>query len=141
MHIFAFLCYLAQAYGGWAEREAVLPRLSLARVIIVLAVAAAGYFVFSAVGDTLLSAKLSKDQQQLHGQIDQLQQQKDELTSIRDYLQTDQYVEGVARQVLGLVRPGQKLFVVASDAAPTPAAPSSGSAATPQPWWERIFSP
>jgi cell division protein FtsB len=126
------------------EREAVpkLPRLSPVRLIIILAAVAVGYFAFSAISDALLSQRLSQDEQQLHDQIDQLSQRQQELTAIRDYLKTDAYVEGVARQVLGLVRPGQTLFVVNSDAPPTPVpTPGAATNATPQTWWERLYTP
>jgi cell division protein FtsB len=126
--------------GGWAEREAV--RLPLARIIIVLAAVAVGYFVFSAVGGALLSHKLTQDEQQLRDQIDQLSRQQKDLEGLRDYLQTNDYVEGVARRVLGLVRPGETLFIVGSNApTPVPATPPSNPHATPEPWWERLFGP
>jgi cell division protein FtsB len=126
----------------WAEREAVLrlPRPSLVRIIILLAAVAVGYFIFSAVGDTLLSHKLSQDEQQVHDQIDQMSQQQKDLQNLRDYLQTDDYVEGVARRVLGLVRPGETLYIVNSDAPATPeGTPSGDSKATPEQWWERLY--
>jgi len=126
----------------WAEREAVLklPRLSLARIVIILAAIAVGYFVFSAAGDALLSHKLNQNEQQLRDQIDQLSRQQQELQAVRDYLNTNDYVEGVARQVLGLVRPGETLFFVNSNAQATPAPTPGGDLnATPQPWWERLF--
>ncbi len=126
----------------WAERETVLrlPRPSPVRVIILLAAVAVGYFIFSAASDTLLSHRLTQDEQQVHDQIDRLQGQQKDLEALRDYLQTNDYVEGVARRVLGLVRPGETLYIVNSDAQPTPEpTPSGDSKAAQEPWWERLY--
>lgn len=125
----------------WAERETLLrlPRPSLVRVIILLAAVAVGYFIFSAVGDTLLSHRLTQDEQQVHDQIDRLSQQQKDLQNLRDYLQTDDYVEGVARRVLGFVKPGETLYIVNSDAPPTPVPTAGDANATPEPWWERLY--
>jgi cell division protein FtsB len=117
-----------------------LPRLSLTRVVILLAVGVVGYLLFSAVGDTLLSLRLSSDQQRLEQQISDLRQQHDRLQEIRDYLQTDAYIEGVARRVLGLVRPGETLVIVSSNVTPAPAATPGADAKTDtQSWWERLY--
>jgi hypothetical protein len=89
-HISLTVVYVTGTCGGWAEREAV--RLPLARIIIVLAAVAVGYFVFSAVGDALLSHRLTQDEQQLRDQIDQLSRQQKDLEGLRDYLQTNDYV-------------------------------------------------
>ena len=97
-----------------------LPRLSLTRVVIVLAAVAVGYFVFSAVSDALLSHRLSQDEQRLQREITELRDQQAELEAIRDYLRTDEYIERVARRLLGLVRPGETLYTIASSADPTP---------------------
>ena len=117
-----------------------LPRPSLVRVLLLLGVVAAGYLIFSAVGDTLLSQRLTQNEQHVRGQIDQLSQQQKDLQNLRAYLQTDDYVEGVARRVLGLVRPGQTLYIINSDADPTANATEGGGVkATPEPWWERLY--
>ena len=113
------------------------PRLSLTRVVIVLAVLAVGYFLFNAGKDTLLSHHLTQQEQQLHQQIDQLQYQKTRLEALRSYLKSDEYVEGVARR-LGLVRPGEELVIVSSTA-PTPPTPTPAAGQASQPWWERLY--
>jgi cell division protein FtsB len=111
------------------------------RVILLLAVVAAGYFAFLAVGDTLLSHRLSADEEQVRDQIDELAQQKAELEALRDYLQTNDYVEGVARRVLGLVRPGETLYVVESDAPPTPEGTPGAEKQDEGSWWEKLYKP
>ena len=131
---------------GWAGKGsgAEAAALSLTRIVIVLAAVAVGYFIFSAVGDTLLSHQLTQDEQQLQrADRPALRGSRTTSQAMRDYLQTDEYVEGVARRVLGLVRPGETLFIVCSDAStPTPGArPPATPDATPEPWWERLYGP
>ncbi len=114
-----------------------LPRLTLTRVVILLAAMAVGYFLFAAAKDTLLSHHLNQQEQQLHQQIADLQQQQARLQAIRNYLQTNEYIEGVARR-LGLVKPGEKLVIVSSTAPATPA-PTPGGAISNQTWWEQLY--
>jgi cell division protein FtsB len=127
--------------AGQVEREAVtkLPRLSLVQVVIILAAALVGYFVFSAASDALLSYRLNEEEQQLRREIRDLQRDQARLQEIRDYLQTTEYIEGVARRVLGLVRPGETLVVVTSDATPTPQASEEDAGTSPGTWWERLY--
>ena len=118
-----------------------LPKLSLTRAVAILAALAVGYFIFTAVGDALLSQRLNRDEQRLQQEIDNLEQDQAQLQSIRDYLRTDEYVERIARRVLGLVRPGETLVVVSSNVQPTPAATPQPDAAAPDSWWEQLYGP
>ena len=119
-----------------------LPRLSLARVVIVLAAVVVGYFLFVAAGDILLSRSLSGDERDLRTEVANLHQQQADLEAIRDYLRTDEYIEGVARRVLGLVRPGESLVIVSSNAQPTPDAPAEGDAPPSDgTWWQELYGP
>jgi cell division protein FtsB len=107
---------------------------------MIVAAIVVGYFLFSAVGDTLLSHRLNQDEQRLQRQVTRLQRQQRELEAIRDYLQTDEYIEGVARRVLGLVRPGETLYIVSSNAPPTPVATEEQHEGL-RTWWERLYDP
>jgi len=126
-----------------------LPRLSPARVIILLAAVATAYLVFAAGGEYLRSRQLEADEQSLRREVLDLQRQHEKLLAVRDYLLSDEYIEGVARRILGLVRPGETLVLVAStDAVATPAADQAEEDAQPEPtpddgrpWWERLFGP
>ena len=126
-----------------------LSRLSPARVIILLAVALAAYFVFVAGGEYLRSRQLEGDEQRLQREVLELQRQHEKLLAVRDYLLSDEYIEGVARRLLGLVRPGETLVLVTStDAAAVPAADQPEEDPQPEPtpdgrrpWWERLFGP
>lgn len=118
-----------------------LPKLSLTRAVAILAALAVGYFIFTAVGDALLSQRLNRDEQRLQQEIDSLEQDQAQLQAIRDYLRTDEYVERVARRVLSLVRPGETLVVVSSNVQPTPAATPQPDGAQPDSWWEQLYGP
>lgn len=128
---------------GRAWRDAVLklPRLSLARAAILLAALVVGYFIFTAVGEALLSQSLNRDEQRLQREIAELRYEQAQLEAIRDYLQTDEYIEGVARRVLGLVRPGETLVIVSSSVPPTPAPDEQSDKDEYRTWWENLYGP
>ncbi len=107
------------------------------RIILGIAAVVVGYFIFSSVVDGLRSHGLAHDESTVQQEIADLQRQRDELVGIRDYLSSDEYVESVARSVLGLVKPGETRVIVTSP---------DGEAAEPTPapgatWWESIFGP
>jgi len=116
-----------------------MPRLTLTRVVFLLAAVVVGYFLINAGQDTLLSHHLTREEGQLQRQIDQLQGQEARLQALRGYLQTDEYVEGVARR-LGLVRPGERLVIVSSTVPATPT-PTPGGNVSTAPWWEQLYGP
>jgi cell division protein FtsB len=118
-----------------------LPRLSLTRAAILVAAVVVGYFIFTAVGDALLSQRLNRDEEQFQQEIVDLQRQQAELEAIREYLQTDEYIEGVARRVLGLVRPGETLVIVSSNPAPTAAPETQPDEEEYRTWWEKLYGP
>ena len=118
-----------------------LPRLSIAQIVLVLAIAVVGYFAFAAVGDTLLSQRVNRDEQQLRQEVVALQQDQAKLEAIREYLWTDEYVEGVARRLLGLVRDGESLVIVSPSGTATPAPEPSAGDQAPLRWWERLYIP
>ena len=107
---------------------------------MLLAVVAIGYFIFAAAGDVILSQRLNRDEQRLQQEIAELDRQEIALQAIRDYLQTDEYIEGVARRTLGLVRPGESLVIVSSSADATPT-PDSQTHEAGLPWWEKLYGP
>ncbi len=87
-------------------------------------------------GNTLLhhSYRLVNDENRLQEGVDMLEQQREQLIQIRDYLLTDEYVEFMARRVFGLVKPGERLVIVEAPA-PEPAPERSDLT-----WWQRLFS-
>jgi len=86
-------------------------------------------------GNTFLhSYRLVNDENRLQEQVDTLKEQREQLIQIRDYLQTDEYVEFMARRVFGLVKPGEKLVIVDAPV------PEPGPDRDDLTWWQRLFS-
>ena len=111
------------------------------RIVLVAAAVVVGYLVFTSVVTGLKSHGLAHDENAVRQDIVDLQKQRDELVSIREYLSSDEYVESVARRVLGLVKPGETRVIVTS---PEADADQPQTEATPAPagtWWESLFGP
>jgi len=118
-----------------------LPRLSLTQIVFILAMVVVGYFGLAAVGDTLLSQRVNQEEQELRQEVAQLREDKVQLEAIREYLWTDEYVEGVARRTLGLVRKGESLVIVKPSITATPEPDTSNADDEPRQWWERLYIP
>ena len=89
-----------------------LPRIPLMPLVLCAAVLAAVYFAFSTWHYVTHNYRLARDEDQLRRDIAQLDQEHAQLVGVRDYLKSDEYVEDVARRILGLVRPGETLVIV-----------------------------
>ena len=88
-----------------------------------------------AIGNALENLKLDEERNNLEASIADYQWQYQQLSGIRDYLRSDEYVQSIARRELGLVMPGEPAVIVVSPkAAATPPADRSG-----QHWWERLI--
>jgi hypothetical protein len=114
-----------------------------------------GYLLFSAGNRAIQTYRLAGQEQRVRSEIVELQRQHRQLVALREYLRSNEYLEGVARRLLGLVRPGEALIIV-SGPEPSPDAGSS-SAETPvagedereetqagqgrRQWWEALFEP
>ncbi len=97
-------------------------------MLAVILVIAAGY-----ISPVMTIYSRSKDIRQEQAEASQLQQKHDTLQLERDRLQTNPYVEEVARRDLGLIHPGEQPYVVrdlntaSSAPANVPAAPAPKS--------------
>jgi cell division protein FtsL len=103
------------------------------RLMLIGLLVAVVYFVFSAVSNGLQTHRLHEDQARVQAEIDQLKGDYQSLSGLQEYLNSDEYIESVARQQLGLVRPGETPITVI-----TPTTPPPHLQPTPQggPWWE-----
>lgn len=90
------------------------------------------YFVFTAASNTLQAIQIGEDESRLRQEVAGLEERYDQLTALREYAKSDEYIEWVARRELGLVRPGELGIIVISAATPTPPAEQ------PQPLWEAL---
>lgn len=104
------------------------------RILLLATLVVSGYMLMSAGNTFLHSYRLVSDENRLQQEVDTLKQQREQLIQIRDYLETDEYVEFMARRVFGLVKPGEKLIIVEAPA------PELAPARDDLTWWQRLFS-
>jgi cell division protein FtsB len=118
------------------------PRLPLVPAIIGTALIAVVYLAFTTGSYVIHYYQLRGEERALRQEIVDLDSEREQLTAVRDYLESDEYVEDVARRTLGLVRPGETLVIVSgadAAAAPTPAATAAANAH--EDWWKALFVP
>jgi len=116
-----------------------LPQLPLVPIVAGVALIALAYLGFTTARYVVHHYQLREEESQLRAEIAELQTEQQQLEAVRDYLASDEYVEDVARRVLGLVKPGETLVIVSGiDPSPTPA-PSA--TVEPREWWQKLFIP
>lgn len=93
------------------------------------------YFLASGGVNIVRSHQLSQQENRMQSEINDLEVRYDRLVALEQYLNSDEYIEAVAREQLGLVKPGETAFI----------AISTQPAATPVPgetsdlWWETLI--
>lgn len=113
-----------------------LPRISATRFILIVAAMAVVYFLIAGAVNTVRSHQLHQQEDQLRSDIQQLELRYQRLQALKEYLNSDEYIEAVAREQLGLVREGETGFVVISTVpTPTPAPEQ----AEPELWWDLLI--
>lgn len=114
-----------------------LPKLSRTSVVIMMTAVIVGYFLVTGATTALHSRSLSEREDQLRADIGQLERRYDRLGALQEYLDSEEYIEAVAREQLGLVREGESSIVV------IPTEPEAGAAAQPEDdndlWWETLI--
>jgi cell division protein DivIC len=112
------------------------PRISTARVIALGTAVIAVYFLTTGAVNAIQGRQLSQQEDRLQQDIADLQSRYDRLQALKDYLNSDEYIESVAREELGLVKRGEEgIVVISSVPAPTPA-PDEGA---PSLWWDVLI--
>ena len=109
-------------------------------IFVCIALLTATYFGFYTWHYVTHNYRLSQEEDELRRDIAELDQEHGQLVAVRDYLQSDEYVEDIARRILGLVRPGETLVIVSSSAPAVPTStpePDNGTAVGP--WWKDLF--
>jgi cell division protein FtsB len=104
------------------------------------------YLIFTAASNAIQSVQLGQDEDRLRDEVQGLEERYHDLSVLRGYLNSDEYIEWVARRELGLVGPGEMGIIVLS--APT-SVPSEGEAEEDgsqaeqghqqSRWWEDII--
>ena len=119
--------------------DAVFPLLAAAGVLFVLVTIG---------GKAEEGYQLRQQAMALQQHIDQLQKDNRELSQKLEYYKSDQYIEKVAREELGLMRPGEiPVIVVPANGTPQPSlvvtstpTPAPTLTAPPAPTWRRWLS-
>jgi len=126
--------------GGLLRRAAPTvagrPHIPFIPLIIAGALLIVGFLAFSTGRNVVRHYQLREEERGLRAELQQLDRDAEDLEAVRDYLESDEYIEDVARRTLGLVRPGETLVIVAGSeavASPTPAARIG------EPWWRQLF--
>jgi cell division protein FtsB len=105
--------------------------------VLGLAALAFAYLGFTTSRYVIHNYELHQQESQVRGQILQLNQDHEQLVAVRDYLKSDEYIQDVARRVLGLVNPGETLVIVGGTTPPT--APPVAQATPGAEWWKQLF--
>ncbi len=96
------------------------------------ALALVGYFVFTAMDGVVNTNTLDARVVALGEEIDDLEWQADQLEALVAFLDSDEYIERVAREELGLVRVGEEAFAIQAPLRP-------GISVFRSPWWANLL--
>ncbi len=105
------------------------------RLILLGASGMVVYFLASGATNLVRSQQLTQEESNLQSQIGDLESRYERLIALEAYLESDEYIEAIAREQLGLVKPGETAFI-AIPTQPSPA-PEPGSATDL--WWEVLI--
>jgi len=103
--------------------------------VLALTAVIVGYFLVTGATTALQSRQLSEREDRLQAEISDAQQRYQRLEALRQYLDSNEYIEGVAREELGLVRQGETSIVVI----PSAASPTPGAGEGDDVWWEALI--
>ena len=96
------------------------------------ALALVGYFVFTAMDGLVNTNVLDARVTALQEEIDEAEWQAEQLEAIVAFLDSDEYIERVAREDLGLVRVGEEAFAIQAPLRP-------GVDILRSPWWANLL--
>ena len=110
-----------------------IPRFGPAHIVVAVAVLLLVLFAYAAMQTAAQTYRLRESQRALTHELTELRGQRAELQGLRDYLGSDEYIEAVARERFGLIRPGELAVTVEAPA------PDAAGDTTGQRWWEALF--
>lgn len=117
-----------------------LPWFTPGRFLAALTVLVLAYFAFTAVENFIQAYQLQREEEAIRQDIARLEQRYYRLLALREYFASDEFIEMMARQVLGWVRPGEPAIIAISSQQPADAgAMPSPSETAPASWWEAYF--
>jgi cell division protein FtsB len=110
--------------------------MSPGKIIVLVTSLVVVYFLVTGALGGVRSYQLHQREGRLHSEIEELQVRYERLDALREYLNSDEYIEAAAREQLGLVRQGETGFIaIASQPSPTPAPDGS----RPELWWDVLI--
>jgi len=113
-----------------------LSTFSTTKLIVLITAVVIIYFLVTAALGGVRSYQLHQREGRLRGEVQELQARYDRLQALKDYLNSDEYVEAAAREQLGLVHEGETGFVaISSQPAPTPPPDDPH----PELWWDILI--
>lgn len=89
-----------------------LPGLSAKRILLFLAVPLVIYFAFATGGKALQAYHLKQEENRILQEIEGLKAQYLVLQEYKDYVQSVEYIEKIARMDLGFIKPGETAVIV-----------------------------
>ena len=114
-----------------APRPAALPWI-VRRVAFITALLVVGFVVFSGVEGLVQANSLDDRIASTRAEIEELRRDADQLAALVAWLDSDAYIERIAREDLGMVRPGEESFAVH--------APRRGQLEINRsPWWANLL--
>ncbi len=113
-----------------------LSTFSTTKLIILITAVVIIYFLVTAGLGAVRSYQLHQREGRLRGEVQELQARYDRLQALKDYLNSDEYVEAAAREQLGLVREGETGFVAISS---QPARTPGPDDPHPELWWDVLI--
>lgn len=113
-----------------------MPRISTHRAILIVTALVVAYFLVTAGVHAVRSHQLRQQETQLRSEIVQTEQRHQRLEALREFLNSDEYIESVAREQLGLVREGETGFIAIST---IPSATPTAGGTEPELWWDILL--
>jgi cell division protein FtsB len=100
------------------------------RIILIFLIALCGIFVYSYTSRLMEKAQLDAQIAEVQARIDDAKTEQLELLAERDNLDQPEYIDRVAREIFGWVKPGDTALMVIKEPAPSPFAENVAAAAT-----------
>lgn len=102
------------------------------QMVIAVALLLIGLFVYAGFQTAVQNHRLQLQERVLRDDIAQQQQQRAKLEGLSSYINSDEYIEAIARTEFGLVLPGEVAIVVEAPVVPL------ADRAPGQRWWEPL---